>query len=212
MSNQYSENPEEIEIDESHIAPVQDGQQVCAQCQAAVPQGTGVATDSAIFCDECFDALTEALNSALSEQGQNINYLGALAGGLLGGSLAAGVWWGFTVLTNIQFGLVAVLIGWAVGKGVVALSGDKRALPLQLMSVAITLVSYSLASYWVTRTFVHRYIAENGLSGSLPMLPTPALLGDVLASGFEIWDLIFVAIALWQAWKMPAPIVLGNSE
>lgn len=184
----------------------------CAQCQVALAAGEGVATQNALFCSDCYGQLTEAVTGALAEQGRHINWLGALLGGVLGGLLGAGVWWGFTVVTRIQFGLVAVVIGWAAGKGVLTFSGHKRALPLQLMSVAITLVSYVLASYWVTRTYVHRYIAENGMSGSLPLLPSPGLLVDVVTSGFEVWTLVFLAIALWQAWKMPAPIVLRHPE
>lgn len=186
--------------------------QTCSQCQTNIPDGTGIATESAIFCQPCYQELTRILEASLGEQGKNINYPGAVAGGLVGGMLAAGVWWGFTIVTKIQFGLVAVLIGWAVAKGVVALSGGKRALSLQLISVAITLFSFALATYWVTRTFVLRYMTENGIAGGLSLWPDPDFFAKFIIPNFEIWDIIFLAIALWQAWKGPAPIVLPNPE
>ena len=203
---------DEIEITENDVPSQAEAELVCSQCQTVIPAGTGIATESAVFCQLCYGQLTSMVEAAVAEQGHNINYLGAVAGGLLGGMLGAAVWWGFTTVTNIQFGLVAVIIGWGAGKGVVTLSGGKRALPLQLISLAITLVSYGLATYWVTRTYIIRYMAENGVQAEVPFFPDPGLFLGIVRSGFELFDLIFLAIALWQAWKMPSPIVLQKSE
>ena len=218
MSNLPPDNnfENEVEITESDVsAAVQEDQvessdpeAVCSQCQTTIPEGAGVATENAVFCHTCYKKLTDILEASIAEQSQNINYLNAVLGGLIGGLLAAGIWWGFTIVTNFQIGLVAVLIGWAVGKGVVTMTGGKRARSLQFISLAITLVSYSLATYWVTRTFVMRYIAENGLAGGLPFFPEPAVFVSTVTAGIEIWDIVFLAIALWQAWKGPAPIVM----
>lgn len=204
---------EEIEIGAADAAPLEaEPLGTCSQCGAGIAAGAGIATQNAVFCGPCYEQLTAAVQEALADQGRNINYAGALAGGLIGGALAAAVWWGFTVLTNIQFGLVAVLIGWAVGKGVVTLSGGKRSLNLQLISVGIALVSYAFATYLVNRTFILRYMAEQGQPLSLPIFPEPGLLFQVVTVGINIWDLVFVAIALYQAWKGPAPIVLRQPE
>lgn len=186
--------------------------QTCSQCQAIIPEGTGIATESAVFCQPCYQELTRILEESLGEQGKNINYPGAISGGLAGGLLAAGVWWGFTIVTKIQFGLVAVLIGWATAKGVVMMSGGKRALSLQLISVGITLFSFAMATYWVTRTYVMDYMAENGIGGGLPLWPEAGFFTTFIIPNFEIWDFVFLAIALWQAWKGPAPIVLRHPE
>ena len=186
--------------------------QTCSQCQTIIPEGTGIATDSAVFCQPCYQELTRILEESLDEQGKNINFPGAIAGGLAGGMLAAGVWWGFTIVTKIQFGLVAVLIGWAVAKGIVAMSGGKRALPLQQISVLITFFSFAMATYWVNRTFVLSYMADNGIAGNLSLWPDLDFFTSFIIPNFEIWDIVFLAIALWQAWKGPAPIVLRNPK
>ncbi len=158
------------------------------------------------------DSPPETIETVLAQQDQGINFPGAIAGGLMGGALGALIWWGVVVVTNYQIGLIAIVIGWAAGQGVHILSGRKRALSLQIISVAITAVSYSMASYWVSRTFILKYAAEHSVEATLPLFPDPSLLFDVVSSGMEMLDLLFVAIALWQAWKMPAPLVLQPSE
>ncbi len=208
--------PEEVELDAdgfvvNKAAAEQEAEKLtCAQCEAPVPSGQEVRTENAVFCEPCFTQIKNLLETSLALQSQGINYLGAVGGGVIGGLLSALVWWGFVTLTNIQFGLVAVIIGWAVGKGVVILSGHKRALQLQLISVGLTIISYGMATYWVTRTFANRYYAEQGMNLSLPLIPPVDLYLDVVTTGFELFDLIFLAIALWQAWKMPAPIKLNT--
>ena len=158
------------------------------------------------------DSPPETIEVVLAQQDQGINFPGAIAGGLLGGALGALIWWGVVVVTNYQIGLIAIVIGWAVGQGVHILSGRKRALSLQIISVAITMISYSVASYFVGRTFSQKYAAENNIDAGLPLIPDLSLFFDVVTSGMEMLDLLFVAIALWQAWKMPAPLVLQPSE
>lgn len=158
------------------------------------------------------DSPPETIETVLAQQDQGINFPGAIAGGLLGGALGALIWWGVVVVTNFQIGLIAIVIGWAVGQGVHILSGRKRALSLQIISVAITAISYSIASYYVGRTFFQKYAAENNIDGGLPLIPDLSLFFDVVTSGMEMFDLLFVAIALWQAWKMPAPLVIQRSE
>ncbi len=219
MTDSPRENREEIEITDvdgvGNGSPpmASDAQGLsCDQCQAAIPRGEEIRTENAVFCPGCFEEIKRVLQDSLADQSQNINYLGAVAGGLLGGLLAALVWWGFVTVTNIQFGLVAVIIGWAAGKGVMILSGYKRALSLQLIAVGLTVLSYGMATYWVSRTFIHQYFAENDMVGSLPLFPDPTLFLDVVTSGFEFFDVIFLAIALWQAWKMPAPVVLNTGN
>lgn len=211
-----SDLPQSDDVQEVEAIPVADSANAdtvnCAECGTNVPADLAVRTENATFCGDCFATLTRAVEEALADQSRGINYGGAVLGGALGGMLGAAVWWGFTTLTNIQFGLVAVVIGWGVGKGVTIMSGHKRALSLQLISVLLAAVSYGLATYWVFLSAFRSYVAENNLDGSLPFLPTPELFIEVFTAGFEMFDLIFLAIVLWQAWKIPAPISLNTGD
>lgn len=183
-----------------------DAETRCAECGTRLPEGAErIVTDDGAFCRNCFEALSAQLESVVRAQSQDVPVPSALAGALAGGAVGAAVWWGFTVLTGISFGLVAIVIGYAVGKGLLLGSGGKRSVGLQGISVAVAAVSYFYATYLVNRSFFHRALGEEGGELHLPLAPDPALFVDVLRVGFNAFDLIFLAIVLWEAWRLPAP-------
>ena len=182
----------------------------CAECGTLLSEGQDrETTDDSVFCRPCFNNLTAQLQQAVAVQGQDINYSMAAVGGLLGAAIGVLAWWGFTVVTNIAFGLVAVVIGIAVGKGVVMLSGNKRSQGLQITSVIIATLGFVYASYLVNRTFVQKALTEEGQDVVLPWIPNPEMLIWVLQLGFSFMDVVFLAIVVYQAWKIPAPMRIG---
>jgi hypothetical protein len=182
----------------------------CAECcKLLTAEEDREKTEGGVFCRCCFDKLKTQIKQALEEQNKNINYPMAFAGGLAGGILGVLVWWGFTVLTGIAFGLVAVVIAYTVAKGALLLSGGKRSQELQIMSVCIAIGSFFYASYLVNRTFMQNYMAEQGDQVILPLLPNLELFLQVLKPGFGIMDIVFLAIVVWQTWQLSAPIKLN---
>lgn len=182
----------------------------CSECNTALTEGQDrETTEDAVFCRPCFNNLTAQLHQAVAVRGQDINYSMAAVGGLAGAAIGVLVWWGFTVVTNISFGLVAVVIGFAVGKGVVMLSGDKRSQGLQITSVIISILGFVYASYLVNRTFIMSALAEQGETLVLPWIPAPDVLFNVLQLGFGFMDVVFLAIVVYEAWKIPAPFRIG---
>jgi len=182
----------------------------CSECGTTLIEGQDrQQTDDAVFCRPCFERLTHEVNRALEAQGQDINYAMALVGGLGGAALGALVWWGFTVMTNIAFGLVAIVIGFAVGKGVTMLAGHKRHRNLQIMSIVIAVAGFAYASFLVNRTFILKAFAEEGQHIELGLLPNPELLYRVIMAGASPMDLVFLAIVAYEAWKIPAPLRLA---
>lgn len=193
----------------------QGGQEAveCRQCGRKLSQHEEkVQTEGGVFCTTCFGLLKDQISSAIGAQAKEINYSAALLGGLLGGAGGALVWWGFTVMTGIAFGLVAIVIGFAVSRGISYFTGGKRALGLQILSVAIAAVSYFYASYLVNRTFLLRYMEEQGQTGDFPWLPDPQLFYRVVSLNFEAFDLIFLAIVIWEAWRGLAPLKLTKPQ
>ena len=144
----------------------------------------------------------------LEAQGQDVNYPAAALGGLAGAVAGVLAWWGFTVLTSVAFGLVAIVIGVAVGKGVVMASGNKRHRNLQALSLLVSMAAFFYASYLVNRTFIQRAYAEKGEAVALPLLPEPGLFLAVVSGGFGVMDLVFLAIVGYEAWKIPAPLAI----
>ena len=183
----------------------------CAECGTQLSEGQDrETTGDSVFCRPCFNNLTAQLQQVVAGQGQDINYSMAVAGGLAGAAVGVLVWWGFTVVTNVAFGLVAVVIGFAVGKGVLMFSGNKRSQGLQITSAVIAILGFVYASYLVTRSFVLKALAEEGRELVLPLIPTPEVLFTVIQLGFGFMDVVFLAIVVYQAWKMPAPMRIGT--
>jgi hypothetical protein len=179
----------------------------CAECGTVLHEGQDrETTEGGVFCRTCFEGLTAQLRQVLDAQGQDVDYARAAAGGLAGAALGVLAWWAFTVLTHIAFGLVAVVIGVAVGKGVVMASGSKRHRNLQVLSAAISAAGFLYATYLVNRTFIHKAYADKGESIVLPFLPAPELFLQVVSAGFGVMDLVFLGIVLYEAWKIPAPV------
>ena len=114
----------------------------CSQCSCELTLSTGtVDTDDGAFCRSCYEQLVEHVQAVVGAQSEDINYPMALIGGMIGGLGGAMIWWGFTVVTNIAFGLVAIVIGIGVGKGILIATGQKRSVSLQVISVGISICS-----------------------------------------------------------------------
>ncbi len=182
---------------------------VCAECGKEISAEEVIRTENSTFCPSCYQQLRQALQTMIDQQSQDINYIGAVGGGLLGGLLGALVWWGFTALTHFAIGFIAILIGFAAGKGVVMLSGNKRAASLQALAVVISIACFALASYWVNRTFLLQAVHDQGMEGTLPLIPNPSLLIEVVKLDVGLWDVAFLGITIWESWKIPKPISLA---
>lgn len=179
----------------------------CQQCGRTLSPGEQrVQTEGGVFCPSCFDQLKAQLTAVADAQGRDINYFMALLGGCLGGAAGAAVWWGFTILTEFEFGLVAIVIGLAVSRGILYLTGGKRALPLQILSVAIAGISYFYAKYLVSRSFALQ--GEDGIA--LPWFPDLELFYRVLTLTIGGFDLVFLAIVIWEAWRGLAPLKVAR--
>lgn len=181
----------------------------CARCHTALSRAQDqVVTPGGILCRPCSNNLRSDLERAAQEQSQDINYPMALLGALLGGSAGVLAWWGITVWTNTAFGVVAILIGIAVGKGVTLLAGNKRSRSLQALSVTVAGGAFFYATYLVNRTFVQQALAKEGKEIILTLLPNPSMFLHVITLNFDMLDTVFLAIVLWEAWKIPAPAKL----
>ena len=163
-----------------------------------------------VFCERCFRGIRDVVVRMVQAQSADIDYSLATAGALAGGLGGALVWWGFTVGTGVSFGLVALVIGYGVGHGVLRATGHKRARGLQILSAAVALLSWTLASFLVTRSFYNDALAEAGET-LIPLVPDVFLFVEVLAAGFQVFDLIFLGIVVFQAWKIPAPMSMGGA-
>lgn len=180
----------------------------CAQCGNHITPDDRVAAGDRVFCRTCYASLRRELESAVQTMSEDIPYANATLGAVLGGGVGVLVWWGFTVATGWGIGLLAIGIGWAVGWGTVRFAGNKRSRELQFLAAGVAIISWVAAQYLVNTTFINRQLAKDGNSGRLPFLPeSPEMFWMVFTAGFGVMDVVFLAIMVWEAWKMPRPIL-----
>jgi hypothetical protein len=183
--------------------------QRCAQCSKTLTAGDTVATGDRLFCRSCYATLRAELEGVVAAMSADVNYPQAAVGAVLGGAAGALAWWGFTVLTHIAFGLFAVAIGYLAGHGAVRFAGGKRSGGLQALSVVVSLLSYLGAIYLVNMTFINKALATQGEAFRVGFPPQSLdLLIRVVTVDFGVMDLVFLAIVVYEAWKIPRPVAL----
>lgn len=148
-----------------------------------------------------------------------------LKAGLVGGAAAiagAIVWYIIRGTTGYELGLIAIVVGFLVGKGVMWGSGYRGGWIYQALAIALTYLS-------IVSTYVPLIVeelekqqaqeasaasgqGEGGMTDAVPAEPMPRPVVYVVAivlslampflAGFEnLMGLIIIAIALYEAWK-----------
>ena len=181
----------------------------CARCEKTLTEGDRVAAQDRLFCRSCYEVLKFELKRTVASLSENINYPMAVLGAVLGGAVGTLAWWGFTVLTKIGFGLMAVAIGFLVGHGAARFAGGKRSVGLQVLAVAVGTVSFLVAAYLVNMTFINEALAQRGDSLRVPFPPVSLnMFYKVLALNFGVMKFVFLAIVVYEAWIIPRPVKL----
>jgi len=182
----------------------------CRQCEKTFGPGADMeVTPQGAFCRACFNHLAAEVEFIARQQSQGINYTSAVIGGLAGAVAGAAVWWGFTVFTKIQFGLVAIVIGITVAKGILMATGGRRSRQLQVISAVIAALAYFYADYLVKRTFILQQSPE--YARALTLFPDPALFFNISKMTFDIFTLIFLTITVFQAWRLVEPFNISRN-
>ena len=185
---------------------------VCAQCGRTLTMEDTVHAGGKTFCRSCHAELRAQLEPAVRSMSTDVNYVNAAVGAVLGGAAGVLLWWAFTVVTKISLGLVAIAIGFAVGWATVRFAGGKRSSGLQALSVIVATLSYVVATYLVNMTFINRALAGQGAAARVHFPPQSFdLLFKVLSAGFGVMDVVFLAIVVYEAWKIPRPLRLPGT-
>ena len=184
----------------------------CARCRAALTENDRVTAGDRVFCRTCYDILKLELRRGVATMSEDINYPRAVLGAILGGVVGVLAWWGFTVLTKIGFGLVAVVIGVLVGHGALRFAGGKRSVGLQAIAVVVGALSFLVAAYLVNMTFINEVLAQRGETWRVTFPPMGlGMFYKVLAANFGIMKVVFLGVIVYEAWFIPRPIKLVKS-
>lgn len=156
------------------------------------------------LCPECRVAFQETVEHETHDP----NILLATGAGLLGAAVAGLIWYYFVTITEFQFGLVSVLMGWLVGRAVVWGAGNKRGRSLQIMSVTLTVIAIFFSEYLILN---HYFIKEYGNTyGNLTFSDFWRVYRAYFTEASGFFNLVFYAIALWQAWVTPRTREVGG--
>ncbi|HEV8471286.1 MAG TPA: hypothetical protein VGR82_00810 [Methylomirabilota bacterium] len=182
----------------------------CARCDKRLDENDRVLAQDRAFCRACYETLAHELKQAVAGMSENINYPMAALGAVLGGAAGALAWWGFTVITHLGFGLVAVVIGFLVGHGTIRFAGGKRSRGLQALAVVVGALSFLVAAYLVNMTFINQALAAQGDLRRVAFPPASVtIFYHVLALNFGVMKLVFLAIVVYETWIIPRPLRLA---
>jgi hypothetical protein len=128
--------------------------------------------------------------------------LGGLVLGLLAAVVATGLWYGVVAFTNYQIAFVAIGVGWLVGTGTVMGAGGGASFVLVVSSGLFTLAALAVSEYLSIFHFASQMFE---LSFS-DLFQSPGLMLEVVVESLSAdpITLVFWAIALWTAFKLPA--------
>jgi hypothetical protein len=126
--------------------------------------------------------------------------------GVAAAVLGGGIWYGVAAATSYHVGLVAIVVGALVGVGVAYEQVGRDRVPLQAMAVLLTLVALFFAEYFIVRHAAIDALSARGRDTNIALFLSPGDMIQVVQD--DISDdpsiLLFAAIAVFQAWRIPA--------
>ncbi len=126
--------------------------------------------------------------------------------GLGAAIVGAIVWNKITYHTGYELGLIAVGVGWAVGGAVAAGARGQRGRSLQVMGALLACFAMLLGQALILMDHARDSLGMEGLAQSsvalfiFCMLLVPRVLIDTP------FTLLFIALGIWEGWRIPGAI------
>lgn len=127
------------------------------------------------------------------------NFPLAIIAGLLAATLCAGIWAGFTVVTDYQVGVIAIGVGFLVAFSI-RVAGKGLSMKFQVLGALLALLS-CVAGNFFTLCY---YIAQNEGMGFFEVLTliNPAAIPELMTSTFSAMDIVFYGIAIYEGYRL----------
>jgi hypothetical protein len=172
----------------------------CGFCRNPV-QGVFYRTLSRFACAKCAGQVSGvvARNTITTDA-----LLMAAAAGLATAIVCAIAWAVITDATHYELGIVASLIGYAVGKAVFAGAGKRRGRALQVLAVVLSLVGVLGGKFGLLGMQISRLLKQHGQEASFGHIATVLMKAMLTAPGdlFNAFDLVWIGIAVYAAWRL----------
>jgi hypothetical protein len=170
-------------------------ERTCANCAAAL-RAEYYECNGQMICGSC----ASNLNLLLHNQERSSGLLRAFGAGLAAAIAGCAVY-AAVRLTGYEFSLIAIGVGYIVGRAVRWGSGGRGGPRFQAMAMILTYVSITSSSL----PFIIRQLTEDGSSLSLFGSVTMFVISLWLpfAQGWSnILGILIIGIGLWEAWRM----------
>jgi hypothetical protein len=155
------------------------------------------------FCAAC----TSAIRQAHGDSAGAAAFPRALGAGLGAGAVGSALYYIVEKVSGYQLAIIAIAVGFLVGRAVRWGTGGRGGLVYQLLAVALTYTA--IAFSWLP--FVLEHNQEAFAIGDLIPLTT-FMIGLPIRIGLESpFTLLVIGIGLWEAWKFTAPVPLAVS-
>jgi hypothetical protein len=129
----------------------------------------------------------------------------AVAAGVAAALAGAAAWGLIVKWTGYEVGIVAWGIGLLSGAAVALAAGRSRGPVLQAVAVASALVGILLGKYLSYALVLQEQAQEAGVELGLFSAETREFFREDLGSVFGLFDLVFVGLALYTAWRALQP-------
>jgi len=206
-ASSQSDNPtastggSDIQFDRADLLTPDASPRICAGCRAVI-HATYYTSGGRLICTNCADRI---LATKPPEPGTK----GLLRAGLYGAGaalLGTIVYFAVLALSGYEIGLIAVGVGWLVGKAVRKGGNGCGGWKLQALAVGLTYCSI-VGSYvpLAMRTIVARQ--SQSVTAAADGLGTLLLFGYALAAPFlagyrNILGLFIIGLGLYEAWRL----------
>ena len=117
---------------------------ICAQCSRDIPDAYWSA-GTVVLCEQCKDSVQGQLVAEKNAASRAARFGRALALGFGGMLVGSAVWYAVAKFANIEAGIIAILLGFLVGKAVHLGSGRRGGRRYQILAVALTYLGIGLA-------------------------------------------------------------------
>ena len=156
------------------------------------------------LCEECAKKADEYFQTATEKPSVDLSYGKAILFGFVSALICSIIWYGCVVYTSLQFGFVAVGVGYIISLAVVEGSQTLNGHKLKWISAGCTLFSMAISQYLIGHYHYSLYLIGQGY-------PPPSI---ILSLG-EIWyilssdilnnpaSIFFWLIAISEAYILP---------
>jgi hypothetical protein len=180
-----------LQFETAEPATGADAAKQCAACKAAIDNAYHLANGK-VICARCRDSVVGAQEaSARGRLGRALLYGSGAA--LLGGAL----YYAVVAITEMQLALVAIAVGFLVGRAVHRATGGFGGRGYQVLAVLLTYLA-------IAGSFVPQVLAQGQTDGhafSFTVAVITSLMLPVLVVADSPIITLIIGIGLWQAWK-----------